>query len=44
MEEWVCPECEEVREGDERVRAGMKCGLCSYPLKWKTEEEEQDED
>jgi len=44
QEESLCPECEEIREGDERVRAGMKCGLCSYPLKWKTEEEEQDED
>lgn len=26
----VCPECLESRPGDERVKAGMKCGLCSY--------------
>ena len=25
-----CPECENVRPGDDRVAAGMKCGVCSY--------------
>lgn len=34
LEEWrmmyeICPECGEVRSGDERVRAGMKCGICA---------------
>ena len=35
IEEWrieleICPECGQVRAGDERVRAGMKCGFCAY--------------
>jgi len=35
LEEWrieleICPECGVVRPGDERVKAGMKCGFCSY--------------
>ena len=25
-----CPECDEVRVDDDRVKAGMKCGACSY--------------
>lgn len=29
-EKWRCPECGEIREGDERVEAGMKCGACAY--------------
>lgn len=34
VEEWrieaeICPECCEVRPGDERVKANMKCGWCS---------------
>ncbi len=27
---WICPECEERKEGDERVKVGMKCGQCAY--------------
>jgi hypothetical protein len=26
----ICPECGQHRPGDERVKAGMKCGLCAY--------------
>ncbi len=26
----VCPECGKERPGDERVAAGMKCGICAY--------------
>jgi len=26
----ICPECLEIRPFDDRVRAGMKCGLCAY--------------
>jgi len=34
LEEWrreleICPECGEVRPGDERVKAGMKCSVCA---------------
>lgn len=29
-EKWRCPECDEIREGDARVEAGMKCGFCAY--------------
>ena len=34
LEEWriefeICPECCQVRPGDERVKAGMKCGFCA---------------
>lgn len=34
LEEWrieyeICPECGQVRPGDERVKAGMKCGICA---------------
>lgn len=34
LEEWrveyeICPECGQVRPGDERVKAGMKCGFCA---------------
>jgi predicted amidophosphoribosyltransferase len=25
-----CPECLQLRPGDERVRAGMKCSFCTY--------------
>ena len=25
-----CPECGEVRVDDDRLAAGMKCGVCSY--------------
>ena len=25
-----CPECGEVREDDDRVAAGLKCGSCAY--------------
>ena len=25
-----CPECGEISVGDDRVLAGMKCGVCSY--------------
>ena len=30
MSKWICPECGEIREGDERVLAGLKCGHCAY--------------
>lgn len=35
LEEWrieaeICPECCQPRPGDERVKAGMKCGFCAY--------------
>ncbi len=26
----VCPECEQERPDDDRVKAGMKCGPCAY--------------
>ena len=26
----ICSECGEHRPGDERVKAGIKCGLCAY--------------
>lgn len=29
-EKWRCGECGEIREGDDRVAAGMKCGHCAY--------------
>ncbi len=34
LDEWriefgICPECFQVRPGDERVKAGMKCGVCA---------------
>lgn len=25
-----CPECQELRPDDDRVKAGMKCGVCAY--------------
>ena len=28
--EWECPECGEIRKGDDRVKAGMKCFHCAY--------------
>jgi len=27
---YLCGECDEIRVGDERVIAGMKCGHCAY--------------
>ena len=27
---WRCPECWEIKRGDERVLAGMKCWACAY--------------
>ncbi len=27
---WICPECEEIRKGDERVKVSMKCMNCAY--------------
>ena len=29
-EDTICGECGEVRDGDARVTAGMKCGPCAY--------------
>jgi hypothetical protein len=29
-EKWLCGECGEVRKGDDRVEAGMKCYHCAY--------------
>lgn len=34
LEEWrieleICPECGQERPGDERVKGGMKCGVCA---------------
>jgi len=26
----ICPECEEHRPDDERVKTGMKCSFCTY--------------
>lgn len=36
VEKEVCPECEEHRPEDERVKAGMKCGFCAYSTERKT--------
>jgi len=30
MSKWFCGECGELRVGDARVEAGMKCSNCSY--------------
>jgi hypothetical protein len=30
MKKWYCGECGEIREGDDRVLAGMKCYHCAY--------------
>jgi hypothetical protein len=27
---WTCPECQQVRPDDDRVKAGMKCAQCAY--------------
>ena len=32
-DEWVCPECGEVRYDDQRVENGMKCFVCTYEYK-----------
>ena len=30
LTQFVCGECEELRVDDDRVIAGMKCGICAY--------------
>ena len=30
LTKFVCGECEELRVDDDRVIAGMKCGVCAY--------------
>ena len=30
MKKWYCGTCGKIREGDDRVRAGMKCYFCAY--------------